>query len=109
LDPLGAKGGDTDWYGYCVDDPVNRADAWGLEGEETGKRKTSREDNPYCKVYPCDDNGTMQGDYKPIEGDKNALPFLLDFSVPIGVKRYTIIPSPEVDPFVWHYERNRKQ
>jgi hypothetical protein len=30
LDPLGKKGGDTDWYGYCVDDPVNRVDAWGL-------------------------------------------------------------------------------
>lgn len=30
LDPLGAKGGDSDWYGYCVDDPVNRVDAWGL-------------------------------------------------------------------------------
>jgi len=30
LDPLGAKGGDKDWYGYCVDDPVNRVDAWGL-------------------------------------------------------------------------------
>lgn len=33
LDPLGAKGGDPDWYGYCVDDPVNRVDAWGLEVE----------------------------------------------------------------------------
>ena len=21
---MGAKGGDSDWYGYCVDDPVNR-------------------------------------------------------------------------------------
>jgi RHS repeat-associated protein len=31
LDPLGAKGGDSDWYGYCVDDPVNRVDVWGLE------------------------------------------------------------------------------
>ena len=31
LDPLGAKGGDTDGYGYCVDDPVNRVDVWGLE------------------------------------------------------------------------------
>ncbi len=30
LDPMGAKGGDTDWYGYCVDDPVNRVDVWGL-------------------------------------------------------------------------------
>jgi len=32
LDPMGAKGGDSDWYGYCVDDPVNRVDAWGLMG-----------------------------------------------------------------------------
>ncbi len=30
LDPLGKKGGDSDWYGYCVDDPVNRVDVWGL-------------------------------------------------------------------------------
>ena len=28
---MGAKGGDTDWYGYCVDDPVNRVDMWGLD------------------------------------------------------------------------------
>jgi RHS repeat-associated protein len=31
LDPLREKGGDKDWYGYCVDDPVNRVDVWGLE------------------------------------------------------------------------------
>ncbi|MDQ7834777.1 MAG: RHS repeat-associated core domain-containing protein [Humidesulfovibrio sp.] len=30
LDPLGKKGGDSDWYGYCVDDPVNRVDVRGL-------------------------------------------------------------------------------
>ncbi len=30
LDPLREKGGDTDWYGYCVDDPVNRVDVCGL-------------------------------------------------------------------------------
>jgi len=30
LDPLGEKGGDNDWYGYCLDDPINRADVWGL-------------------------------------------------------------------------------
>jgi len=30
LDPMGEKGGDKDWYGYCVDDPVNRVDTWGL-------------------------------------------------------------------------------
>ncbi len=32
LDPLREKGGDADFYGYCVDDPVNRVDVWGLEG-----------------------------------------------------------------------------
>jgi hypothetical protein len=30
---MGAKSGDKDWYGYCVDDPVNRVDVWGLESE----------------------------------------------------------------------------
>jgi len=30
LDPLGDKGGDPDWYGYCLDDPVNGADPLGL-------------------------------------------------------------------------------
>ncbi len=27
---MGAKGGAKDLYGYCVDDPVNRLDVWGL-------------------------------------------------------------------------------
>jgi RHS repeat-associated protein len=30
LDPIGYAGGDSDLYGYCVDDPVNLADPWGL-------------------------------------------------------------------------------
>ncbi|WP_325645713.1 RHS repeat-associated core domain-containing protein [Humidesulfovibrio sp.] len=38
LDPMGAKGGDSDWYGYCVDDPVNRVDAWGLDDEDAGAK-----------------------------------------------------------------------
>jgi len=29
-DPIGDKGGDTDWYGYCLDDPVNGVDPLGL-------------------------------------------------------------------------------
>ncbi|MDD3311921.1 RHS repeat-associated core domain-containing protein [Pseudodesulfovibrio sp.] len=29
-DPLGDKGGDPDWYGYCFDDPVNGNDPLGL-------------------------------------------------------------------------------
>ena len=96
LDPMGAKGGDKDWYGYCVDDPVNRVDVWGLwslfgfGGEEqksgegnTAQGRTGRDDNPYCKVYPCDDNGTMQGDYKPIDIHHGAEPFVTDFSVKV--------------------------
>jgi RHS repeat-associated protein len=31
-DPIGDKGGDPDWYGYCLDDPVNGVDPVGLEG-----------------------------------------------------------------------------
>ena len=39
-DPIGDKGGDPDWYGYCLDDPVNAVDVLGLEGSfRFGKRK----------------------------------------------------------------------
>jgi RHS repeat-associated protein len=30
-DPMGDKGGDPDWYGYCLDDPVNGVDPLGLK------------------------------------------------------------------------------
>jgi RHS repeat-associated protein len=29
-DPIGDRGGDPDWYGYCLDDPVNMHDPMGL-------------------------------------------------------------------------------
>jgi RHS repeat-associated protein len=29
-DPMGDHGGDPDWYGYCLDDPVNAVDPLGL-------------------------------------------------------------------------------
>ncbi len=29
-DPIGFAGGDTDLYGYCLNDPVNWVDLWGL-------------------------------------------------------------------------------
>lgn len=29
-DPIGERGGDEDWYGYCLDDPVNLVDSTGL-------------------------------------------------------------------------------
>ena len=137
LDPMGAKGGDSDWYGDCVDDPVNRVDAWGLwslfgfgdEEQKSGEGNTEqsitgRDDNPYCKVYPCDDNGTMQGDYKPIDIHPAAKPFLLDFSVPVPKSvtdflgmtskddnkeiRVPLLPDPLVYPFEKIYERNKE-
>jgi hypothetical protein len=86
--------------GTHVDAPVNRVDAWGLEsgeantfpfplplGDGAEKSSTGREDNPYCKAYPCDDQGTMQGDYKPIDGHKSVVlqwlhPLVDSFMVP---------------------------
>ncbi|WP_242012355.1 RHS repeat-associated core domain-containing protein [Pseudodesulfovibrio cashew] len=35
-DPMGDAGGDPDWYGYCLDDPVNGADPLGLFDITTG-------------------------------------------------------------------------
>jgi RHS repeat-associated protein len=32
-DPMGDAGGDLDWYGYCLDDPVNGVDPLGLVSE----------------------------------------------------------------------------
>ncbi|MDD3311923.1 RHS repeat-associated core domain-containing protein [Pseudodesulfovibrio sp.] len=37
-DPLGDKGGDPDWYGYCFDDPVNGNDPLGLWTNEYGEK-----------------------------------------------------------------------
>ncbi len=30
-DPIGFAGGDTDLYGYCVNDPLNWVGPWGLD------------------------------------------------------------------------------
>ncbi len=35
-DPMGDAGGDSDWYGYCLDDPVNGVDPLGLFDITTG-------------------------------------------------------------------------
>ncbi len=49
LDPMGAKGGDKDWYGYCVDDPVNRVDVWGLWSESNKEESTGNENEDPAK------------------------------------------------------------
>jgi RHS repeat-associated protein len=33
-DPIGDRGGDPDWYGYCLDDPVNGVDPLGLASKK---------------------------------------------------------------------------
>jgi len=89
LDPMGKKGGDSDWYGYCVDDPVNRVDVWGLESEDN---------KPYfCNWAKCDENGTLQGDYMPIDIHEGALPFLLQ------------APDLTVTPFMRYYEQKQQE
>lgn len=35
-DPIGFAGGDIDLYGYCLNDPVNWSDPWGLWGVKIG-------------------------------------------------------------------------
>jgi len=35
-DPIGHKGGDPDWYGYCLDDQVNSNDPLGLWAQLVG-------------------------------------------------------------------------
>jgi RHS repeat-associated protein len=37
-DPIGDKGGDPDWYGYCLDDPVSKTDPLGLLTNEYGEK-----------------------------------------------------------------------
>ncbi|BDQ38149.1 hypothetical protein SYK_25090 [Pseudodesulfovibrio nedwellii] len=45
-DPIGDAGGDADWYGYCLDDPVNMFDPMGLYGKgnsfSTGRAAADR-------------------------------------------------------------------
>jgi hypothetical protein len=59
LDPLGEKGGDNDWCGSRLDDPVNRADAWGLEDSfyDFGGEGRSLRDGPKHGNY-CGKNWT---------------------------------------------------
>lgn len=35
-DPIGNAGGDPDWYGYCLDDPINAVDLTGLDSQGIG-------------------------------------------------------------------------
>jgi RHS repeat-associated protein len=41
-DPIGFAGGDTDLYGYCLNDPINWIDPWGLQGSQWNLINASR-------------------------------------------------------------------
>ncbi|QTA84141.1 RHS repeat domain-containing protein [Desulfonema magnum] len=43
-DPIGFAGGDTDLYGYCLNDPVNSFDPWGLAEDQHGMGPLSSND-----------------------------------------------------------------
>ena len=43
-DPLGRRGGDTDLYGYCLDDPVNLIDPLGLRGQAPPQEQDKNKD-----------------------------------------------------------------
>ena len=126
LDPLRDKGGNRDWYGYCVDDPVNRVDVLGLFslfGFDFGGDSSDRP-----ATGTGDDNGTMRGDYMPIEIGKGKLPFMLDPSVTLPVPeivrglfggdkenapkeiRIPVLPPDIiVDPFFDYYKRQQEK
>jgi RHS repeat-associated protein len=40
-DPIGDKGGDTAWYGYCLDDPVNGIDPLGAQAQADRQGRSS--------------------------------------------------------------------
>ncbi len=60
-DPIGFGGGDTDIYGYCVNDPVNFADPWGLIAGEKLKQniKVSPGDPIGDKILDVINNKTL--------------------------------------------------
>uniref|UniRef100_UPI002E1226DC RHS repeat-associated core domain-containing protein n=1 Tax=Paucidesulfovibrio longus TaxID=889 RepID=UPI002E1226DC len=67
-DPIGAAGGDSDWYGYCSDDPVNGRDPQGLYECKDNSEKCG-DKNIYCNHNTCTENCFLCGDYEPITKD----------------------------------------
>ncbi|MGE4293788.1 MAG: hypothetical protein AB7E32_16445 [Desulfovibrio sp.] len=67
-DPIGASGGDSDWYGYCLDDPVNGRDPEGLYECKDNSEKCG-DKNIYCNHNTCTEDCFLCGDYEPITRD----------------------------------------
>jgi RHS repeat-associated protein len=76
-DPIGFNGGDTNLYGYAINDPINRIDPYGLYGTNDCSYYTGRcaesggryycETAPYfCELFPMplDPDPTRDDDYE---------------------------------------------
>ena len=67
-DPLGDAGGDPDWYGYCLDDPVNLVDPSGLmgskpDGPEEGRLSPANSWQWQASPGCCDKCSELDGKY----------------------------------------------
>ncbi|BDQ34072.1 RHS repeat domain-containing protein [Pseudodesulfovibrio portus] len=60
-DPIGDRGGDPDWYGYCLDDPVNAYDPKGLKEHKTVDGVTYDENG-----IPIGEVGLDDPDFDPV-------------------------------------------
>ncbi|WP_353616779.1 RHS repeat-associated core domain-containing protein [Desulfovibrio sp. Huiquan2017] len=63
-DPIGDKGGDPDWYGYCLDDPVNGVDPAGLF--RFGKRELDMPGGEFLKDFGPAQAATALGMLNPV-------------------------------------------
>jgi hypothetical protein len=50
FDPARDTRGDGDLWDYCVDDPINCVDPWGLEGEAANSEKDTLWNNPASRI-----------------------------------------------------------
>ena len=76
-DPMGDAGGDEDWYGYCLDDPVNGVDPLGLSPYWTAAQQT------YYQYAPAISNG-----WRALVGNLDGAPGFQD--IPGAVKGWAI-------------------
>lgn len=62
-DPIFFRGGDTDLYGYCLNDPVNLIDPSGKHGKPWGHSHSNKETNAYAETNHETGHITYHKDY----------------------------------------------
>jgi len=78
-DPIGDKGGDPDWYGYCLDDPVNMVDYSGLAyaGNDFGPGYNGTSGSAYGPTskgwgYKSNPGGSLHTGNSDVKSENNA-------------------------------------